>query len=114
MIFEGQKGMHMDCLWSTNGSRGVIRVLSGVFCWFRGVTTEVAAAFRAYDGRESVRLNRRESINNNIFNPVSIATRTAAVFVPFAGVRIEFQELFPDRVGHIVAPQLFLQIIRTL
>jgi hypothetical protein len=114
MIFEEQKVLAKDYMWSTNGSQGVIRVLSRVFCWFRGITTEVTAAFRAYDGRESFRLNRRESINNNIFDPVSMVTRTAAVFVPFAGIRIEFQKLFPDWVGHIVAPQLFAQTTRTL
>ena len=114
MVFEEQKGLAMGYMWSINKSRGVIGMLSGVFCWFRSVTTEAAAAFRADDGRESFRLNRRESINNNIFDPVGMATRTAAVFVPFAGIRIELQELVHDRVGHIVAPQLFPQTIRTL
>ncbi len=100
--------------WSTNVSRGVIGVLTRAFHGFRCVTTEVAATFRAYDGGESFRLNWRESINNDIFDPVSMATRTAAVFVPFAGIRIELQELVHDWVGHIVAPRLFPQTIRTL
>ncbi len=83
----------------------MIWVLSGVFCRFRGVTTEAAAAFRAYDGRESFRLNWRESVNNDIFNPVCMVTRMAAVFVPFAGIWIEGQELVHYWVGHVSAPQ---------
>ena len=114
MFFEEQKGLAMGYMWSTNGSRGMIRVLTRAFHGFRCVTTEVAATFRAYNGGESFRLNRRESVNNDIFDPVGMVTRTAAVFVPFAGVRIELQELVHDWVGHIVAPQLFPQTIRTL
>ena len=114
MFFEKQKGLIMSYMWSTNGSRCVIRVLSRVFCWFRGITTEVSATFRAYECGDSLRFNRRESVNDDIFDPVGIATRTAAVFVPFAGIRIEFQELFHDWVGHIFVPQLFPQTIRTL
>jgi len=45
------------------GSRGVIRVLARAFDGFRGVTTEATAAFRADDGRESLRFNWRESVN---------------------------------------------------
>jgi len=86
-------------------------VLSGVFCRLRGVATEVAAAFRAYDGRESLRLNRRESVNNDIFDPVCMVTRTAAIFVPFAGIWIESQELVHYWIGHILVPQGFLGII---
>ncbi len=85
-----------------------------MFYLYRGVATEVAAAFGAYDGRESLRLNRRESVNNDIFNPVFMVTRTAAVFVPFAGVWIESQELVHYWVAHILAPQLFLGIIHIL
>ena len=104
----------VDFTCCTSRLRGVIRVLTRAFYLFRSITTEVTSAFRAYDGRESFRLNRRESINDNIFDPVSMVTRTAAVFVPFAGIRIELQELFHDRICHIVAPQLFPQTIRTL
>ena len=94
----------VDFTCCTSSLRGMIRVLTRVFYLFRSITTEASAAFRAYDGRESFRLNRRKSVNDNIFDPVSMATRTAAVFVPFAGIRIELQELVHDWVGHIVAP----------
>ena len=104
----------VDFTCCTSRLRGMVRVLPRAFYLFRSITTEAAAALRAYDGRESFRLNRRESVNDNIFDPVSMATRTAAVFVPFAGIRIELQELVHDWVGHIVAPQLFPQTIRTL
>jgi len=90
----------------------MVRVLSRAFHGFRGVTAEAAAAFGADDGRESLRFDRREGINNNIFDPVGMVTRTAAVFVPTAGNRVEFQELVPDRIRHIVAPQVFPEIIR--
>ncbi len=65
-------------------SRGMIGVLKRAFHRFSGVTTEAAAAFRAYDGRESFRFNRWESVNNDIFDPVSMVTRTAAILVPIA------------------------------
>lgn len=42
----------------TIGSRCMIRMLKRAFYWFRGVTTEAFAAFRADDGRESFRFNR--------------------------------------------------------
>ena len=83
----------------------MIRVLERAFYLFRGITTKAAAAFRAYDGRESFRLNRRESVNNYIFDPVCMVTRTAAVFVPFAGIWIERQELVHYWVGHVSTPQ---------
>jgi len=92
----------------------VVRVLSRAFHRFRCVAAEATAAFGANDGRESFRFNRRESINNNIFDPVGMVTRTAAVFVPTAGNRVEFQELVPDWICHIVAPQVFPEIIRIL
>ena len=114
MFFEEQKVMAMSYMWSTNVSRGMVWVLSRVFCWFRGVATEVSAAFRADDSRESLRFRIRKRIHYNIFDPVSMVTRTAAVFVPFAGIRVEFQKLFPYWVCHIVAPLLFPQTIRTL
>lgn len=114
MIFDVQKGMMIGYICSMNRSRGMIGMMTRVFCWFRGVATEVSAALRAYDGRESIMFYIRKRIYHNIFNPVSMVTRTAAVFVPFAGIWVEFQKLFPDRVGHFVAPQLFLQTIRTL
>ena len=114
MVFDEQKGLAMGYMWSINRSRFVIWVLTRAFYLFRSITTEVTSALWAYDGRESFRLNRRKSVNDNIFDPVSMATRTAAVFVPFAGIRIELQELVHDWVGHIVAPRLFPQTIRTL
>jgi len=89
----------------------VIRVLQGPFYLFGGVAAEASAAFRADDGGESSRLIRRESVNNDIFDPVRMTTRTAAVFVPIARpceglVRLWFQWF----LAHLVTPQ----IIRTL
>jgi len=100
--------------WSINGLRGVIGVLTRAFYRFGGVTAEVTAAFGADDGRESLRFRIRKRIYHDIFDPIGVVTRTAAVFVPAAGIRIELQELVPDWVGHIVAPRLFPQTIRTL
>jgi hypothetical protein len=114
MCFELTRVYKVDFKGCTINLRGVIWVLTRSFYLFRSITTEAAAAFRAYDGRDSFRFNRRESVNNDIFDPVGMATRTAAVFVPFAGIRIELQELVHDWVGHIGAPQLFPQTIRTL
>ena len=94
----------VDFICCTSSLRGVIGVLTRAFYLFGCVATEVAAAFRAHDGGESLRFNRRESVNNNIFYPIGMVTRTAAVSVPTAGIRIESQELVHDRVGHIVSP----------
>ncbi len=114
MGFEAQKGSTMSHVGSTHGLSGVIGVLSGAFYRFRGVTSEAAAAFRADEGRESLRFRIRKRIHHDIFDPVRVATRTASVFVPFAGVRVELQKRVHDRVGHRVAPQLFPQTVRTL
>ena len=113
MVFEEQKESAVSYMWSINGSSGVIGMLSRAFDWFGGITTEATAAFRADDGRKS-RFHRRKRIHHDIFDPVGMATRTAAVFVPAAGIRIESQELVHDRIGHRIAPQRFLGIICTL
>jgi len=96
----------IDFLCCTFRSRGMVRMLKRAFYRFRGVATEAAAAFRADDGRESFRFNRRESVNNDIFDPVSMATRTAAILVPIARscewlVRLQFQRV----VAHRAIPQ---------
>ena len=96
--------MAASYMCSINGLRGVVGVLTRVFCWFRSITTEVSAAFRADDSRESLRFRIRKRIHHDIFDPVGMVTRTAAVFVPFAGIRIELQERVHDWVGHSVAP----------
>lgn len=114
MVFEEQKGSTVGFMWHTNRSRGVVRVLTRAFYWLRSVTAEVPAAFRADDGRESLRFRIRKRVHHDIFDPVGMATRTAAVFVSFAWIRIELQELVHDWVGHSVAPQLFLQTISIL
>ena len=114
MVNEAQRGSTMSDIRSTNGLSGMIGMLSGAFYWFRGVTAEVTAAFRADDGRESLRFHIWKRIHHDIFDPVRVATRTAAILVPTAGIRIEFQKLFPCRVCHILAAPLFLQTIRTL
>ena len=105
--------MAASYMCSINGLRGVVGVLTRVFCWFRSITTEVSAAFRADDGRESLRFHGRKRVDHDIFDPVDMATRTAAVFVPFAGGRIEGQEFVHYLVGHIFVPQLFPRIICT-
>ena len=90
---------------------GMIRVLKRAFYLFRGVATEAAAAFRADDVGESFRLNRWESVNNDIFDPVSIVTRTAAILVPIARSCEWFVGLWFQRIlVHLVIPQT----IRTL
>ena len=101
----------VEVLCIASRSRGMIGVLARYFYWLRGVATEAATAFRADDGRESLRLDRRESIHHDIFDPVGMATGTAAVFVPAAGNRIEGQELVHHRIGHRIAPQRLLEII---
>ena len=110
MVFEKQKGLAKGYMWSTNGLRGVIGVLTRAFYWFGAVTTEVSAAFRAYECWDSLRFNRRESVNDDIFYPVGMVTRTAAVAVPIAlsHPRVLFGFLW--FVVHPVIPQT----IRTL
>ncbi len=66
------------------GLRGVIWVLARAFYGYRGVTTEVSAAFGAEKGGDSFRFHRRERIDHDFFNPVGVVTRTAAVAVPIA------------------------------
>ncbi len=92
----------------------MVGVLARAFYWFRGVATEVSAAFGADEGGDSLRFYRREGVNDDIFDPVGMATRTATILVPIAAPRVEGQEVVHDRVGHLVAPQPFLGIIRTL
>jgi len=95
------------------GLRGVVWVLARAFYGFRGVTTEVSAAFRAEKGGDSLRFHRRESIDHDIFDPVGVVTRTATVAVPLARpcegfVRWQLQRF----VLHRAIPHL--QTIRTL
>ena len=65
-------------------SRGMVWMLKRAFYRFRCVTAEASAAFRAYERRDSLRFNRRESVNNDFFDPISMVTRTAAIAVPIA------------------------------
>ena len=89
----------------------MIWVLKRVFYLLRGVTTEAAAAFRAYDGRESLGFNRWEGVNNDIFDPVGMVTRTAAILVPIARSCEWFVGQWLQRfLVHLVIPQT----IRTL
>ena len=89
----------------TIGSKGVVWVLARAFQRFRGIATEASAAFGADKGRDSFWFHRRESVHHDVFDPVGVATRTAAILVPIAGNWVEGQELFHDGVGHLVAPQ---------
>ena len=59
-------------IYYANRLGGMIWVLARAFYRFRSVTTEASAAFRADDGRESFRFNRRESVNHDFFDPVGI------------------------------------------
>ena len=81
-------------------------MLKRAFYRFRGVTTEAVAAFRADEGRESFRFNRWESVNNDIFDPVSVVTRTAAILVPIARSCEWFVGLWFQRIlVHRAIPQ---------
>ena len=110
MVYEVKRVYEVDFMlyiWS----RGMVRVLNRAFYWFRGVTTEASAAFRADDGRESFRFNRRESVNHDFFDPVGMATRTAAILVPIARPCEGFVGLWVYRIlVHLAIPQT----IRTL
>ena len=102
----------VDFMSYTSSLRDVVRVLERMFQWFRWVVTEVAAAFRANDGSQPPRFIRRKCVNNDIFDPVGIATRTAAILVPFARSRpwlLGFLR-FQRALVHPTAPQT----IRTL
>jgi len=63
---------------------GVIRMLEGPFHWFRWVMTEGTTTFRADDGSPSPRFGGWERIHNDIFDPIRMVTRTAAISVPIA------------------------------
>ena len=91
-------------------SRGMVWMLKRAFYRFRGVTTEAAAALWAYECRDSLRFNRRESVNNDFFDPISMVTRTAAILVPIAlsHPRVLFGFLW------IVVHRAIPQTIRTL
>ena len=54
------------------GSRGVVWVLARAFYGFRGVATEVSAAFRAEKGGDSFRFHRRERIDHDLFTIQSV------------------------------------------
>ena len=102
---------NVSFLWCSNGLHEVIRVLERAFNRFRSITTEAAATFRADDGRESFRFNWWESVNHDIFDPVSMVTRTAAILVPIARTCEWFVGLWFQRIlVHLVIPQT----IRTL
>jgi hypothetical protein len=66
-------------MWCANRLADVIGVLERAYYRFSGVATEAFSAIWADDGRESFRFNRRKGSNDNVFDPIGIATRTAAV-----------------------------------
>jgi hypothetical protein len=110
MFYEVKKESEFD-FFAIPLSDSMIWVLQGLFYRFGGVTAEVSAAFRAADGGESSRLIRWESVNDDIFDPVRMITRTAAVFVPIARpceglVRLWFQWF----LAHLVAPQIIITL----
>ena len=84
MVYDLKMVSVVGVLYVIIGSRGVIRVLARAFYGYRGVTTEISAAFRAKKGGDSLRFHRRERIDHDLFDPVGVVTRTAAVAVPIA------------------------------
>jgi len=111
MSYEVKRESVVDVSCVTIGSRGMIRVLERPFHRFGSITAEAAAAFRADDGRESFRFHGRKSVNHDIFDPVRMVTRTAAILVPIARPGEWFVELWVQWIlVHLVTPQ----IIRTL
>jgi len=89
----------------------MIWVLQGPFYGFGGVVAEAFAAFRADERGASSRGIRGESVHDDIFNPIRVITRTAAVFVPIARPCERFVRLWLQWfLAHLATPQ----IIRTL
>lgn len=84
MVYELKIVSVVGVLCVAIGLRGVIRVLTRAFYGYRGVTPEVSSAFRAEKGGDSLRFHGWESIDHDIFDPVGVVTRTAAVAVPLA------------------------------
>jgi len=72
----------------------MIWVLQGPFYGFGGVVAEAFAAFRADERGASSRGIRGESVHDDIFNPIRVITRTAAVFVPIARACERFVRLW--------------------
>lgn len=88
-------------------------MLKRAFYRFRGITAEVAAAFWAYECGDSLRFNRREGVNDDIFNPVGMVTGTAAIVVPIALSQPRVFFGFPWLLWIVVHPAI-PQTIRTL
>ena len=96
----------IDVFRVRHGSGGVIGVLGRAFYRYRSVITKAAATLRADDGRDSLRLHRWESIDNDIFDPIGILTRTATILVPLARSCERFVGLWLHRfVAHRATPQ---------
>lgn len=113
MFYELEIVFMIGVLFVIIGLRGVIWVLARSFYGYRGVTTEVSAAFGAVKGGDSFRFHGWERIDHDIFDPVGVVTRTATVAVPIARpcegfVRWQLQRF----VFHRVTPHL--QTIRIL
>ena len=110
MFYEVKKESEYD-FFVIPVSDSVVWMLQGLFYRFGSVATEASAAFRADDGGESSRLIRWKSVNEDIFNPVSMFTRTAAILVPIARSCEWFVGLWVYRIlVHLAIPQT----IRTL
>ena len=104
--------MLFEIKWARGFSGRVIRVSKRVFCWFRWVVKEVAAALGAGDGGESARLGRRKRLNDDIFDPVGMVTRTAAILEPCAGAHPRVLGLLIIR--RVVVHRAVPQTMRTL
>ena len=91
---------------------GLIGVLERTFHRFRWVITEVSAALGADDGSQSPGFGWWERINNDIFDPIGMVTRTAAILEPIAWSYPWFVGFlwFQRALVHKAAPQ----IMRTL
>ena len=74
----------VDFMYSKSSSTGVIRMLKRTFHRYRRVITKRASTLWTDDGSRSPRFSRMESVNYDVFDPVSVVTRTAAIPVPVA------------------------------
>ncbi len=63
---------------------GSIGLGEGAYFRHGGIAEEHFSALGAYQGRESSRFGRGESVHDDIFYPIGMVTGKATVFGPFA------------------------------
>ena len=68
--------------------RGISKggVIKGVSCWCGAVPAHVFFAFTANQDRAVPWCRRRKRVENDVFDPLGIVTRTATVEIPLARV----------------------------